>query len=46
MTVRPSLTSAPKPMLISLKREPWMKVPLVDSLSRTITSSPESSALM
>ena len=30
MTVRPSLTSAPKPTVISLKREPWMKVPLVE----------------
>ena len=35
MTVRPSLNSAPKPIAISLKREPWMNVPLVEPWSRS-----------
>ena len=33
MTVRPSLTSAPKPIAIFSNREPWMNVPLVEPQS-------------
>ena len=42
MTVRPSLTSAPKPIEIFSNREPWMNVPFVEPQSTIRTSSPTS----
>src|ERR1700761_8141503 len=39
MTVRPSLTSVPHPIVILSNREPWMNVPLVEPQSIITTSS-------